>query len=309
MILICGIRSEPPVALAIEAAEEAGIEHVVFHQREVHQSGLEIGARDGLPRGTMWIQGKEWDLCQFSGLYARLLEHDMIPECKSNEDGGDPLAAVKSHFFQELLLEWLEIAPGRVVNKTSAMTSNASKPYQTQQISEAGFRTPPTLITNDPAEALAFAREHGRIIYKSISSVRSIVREWSASREKDLERLRHLPVQFQARIPGHDVRVHVVGDEVFATHVASEAVDYRYAQRDGLDADLSPCELPRDVKNRCVELSRRLDLPFCGIDLRREPSGEMYCFEVNPSPAYSYYQESTGQPIARALVRYLDGSA
>jgi hypothetical protein len=33
------------------------------------------------------------------------------------------------------------------------------------------------------------------------------------------------------------------------------------------------------------------------------------CFEVNPSPAYSYYQELTGAPISDALVRYLAGHA
>ena len=33
--------------------------------------------------------------------------------------------------------------------------------------------------------------------------------------------------------------------------------------------------------------------------------GEFVAFEVNPAPAYSWYQESTGQPIAEAIVDYL----
>jgi glutathione synthase/RimK-type ligase-like ATP-grasp enzyme len=48
-----------------------------------------------------------------------------------------------------------------------------------------------------------------------------------------------------------------------------------------------------------------LDLPLCGIDLKRASDGRYFCFEVNPSPAYSYYQENAGQPIAEALVRFL----
>jgi hypothetical protein len=30
---------------------------------------------------------------------------------------------------------------------------------------------------------------------------------------------------------------------------------------------------------------------------------------VNPMPGFSYYESHTGQPIARALVRYLAGKA
>jgi len=51
---------------------------------------------------------------------------------------------------------------------------------------------------------------------------------------------------------------------------------------------------------------RALSLALAGIDLKRTPDGAWYCFEANPSPAYSYYQEATGQPIADALVRLLD---
>jgi hypothetical protein len=35
----------------------------------------------------------------------------------------------------------------------------------------------------------------------------------------------------------------------------------------------------------------------------------VYCFEVNPSPAYSYYESHTGQPISAALARYLVAGA
>jgi glutathione synthase/RimK-type ligase-like ATP-grasp enzyme len=47
---------------------------------------------------------------------------------------------------------------------------------------------------------------------------------------------------------------------------------------------------------------------LCGIDLKRSPDQEYFCFEVNPSPGYSYYQSNTGQDIASAIVRYLSQS-
>jgi hypothetical protein len=36
--------------------------------------------------------------------------------------------------------------------------------------------------------------------------------------------------------------------------------------------------------------------------------GGVYCFEVNPSPAYSYFQAHTHQPIAAAVARLLVGA-
>jgi D-alanine-D-alanine ligase-like ATP-grasp enzyme len=48
-----------------------------------------------------------------------------------------------------------------------------------------------------------------------------------------------------------------------------------------------------------------LELPVAGIDLRDHPAGKWFCFEVNPSPAFSYYEHETGQPIAAAVARFL----
>ena len=100
--------------------------------------------------------------------------------------------------------------------------------------------------------------------------------------------------------------MHVVGDEAFAVIVDSDAVDYRYAREEvGVDARLSPYRLDDDVAARCLALAADLDLPFAGIDLKLAPDGRCVCFEVNPSPGFSWYEQETGLPIARALARWL----
>ena len=55
-----------------------------------------------------------------------------------------------------------------------------------------------------------------------------------------LSLLRHGPAQFQSFIPGENVRVHTIGDQLFATRVRSEAVDYRYASREGRNVEMEP---------------------------------------------------------------------
>jgi len=304
LILFCGIASEPPLALAIEAAARRGLDHVVFHQRHAQFYDLALDHQAGHITGYLWVREKEWPLEKFTGVYTRLIEVDSLPESRQSRGETDVGRVVKSAFLHQALSDWMELAECRVVNRTLATSSNVSKPYQAQFISQF-FHTPPTLVTNEPDEAREFIRTHKRVIYKSISSIRSIVRECLPADDQNLQKIRALPTQFQAFISGTNIRVHVVGKKVFATEIASSAVDYRYAQRDGCEVEMRPLELPPDVAEKCVQLSTELQLPFCGIDLKRTEQDAYYCFEVNPSPAYSYYQQYTGQPISDALVDYL----
>jgi hypothetical protein len=41
--------------------------------------------------------------------------------------------------------------------------------------------------------------------------------------------------------------------------------------------------------------------------LKVTQDNRVYCFEVNPSPAFSYYEANTGKPIAQAIAAYLAG--
>jgi len=306
MILICGIPSEAPVRLALTAARAAGVPHVLFNQRESQQSDMHLVIDRGVVDGTLRLRETDWPLAGFSGIYARLMDYRHLPE--NQPQGRTPPDAArvrKSALLHATLDEWLEMADCRVMNRSSAMRSNSSKPYQAQQIRCVGFRIPETLITNDPAAVQRFLRKHGSVVYKSTSGVRSIVRPVDDAKLADLARVRFLPTQFQAFVPGDNVRVHVVGETLFATEIHTEAVDYRYAVRDDLPLEMVPVELPPSVAERCRTLARRLHLPLCGIDLKRTPDGVYYCFEVNPSPGYSYYQEQSGQNVAAAIVDYL----
>lgn len=308
MLLFCGIPSETPLQLAIDSAAELGIEHVVFNQREARYADMRLEVGDGGLDGILHLGGCDYPLKKFRGVYARLTDAISLPEHRpSRRLHPDPEPARRSACLHAHLSEWLELSPCRIVNRAAAMASNISKPYQSQHIARAGFQIPPTLVSNDPEVVRRFASRHGRLIYKSISSTRSIVRELDAESEGRLERIRQLPTQFQALIEGVNIRVHVVGAEVFATRILSEAVDYRYAQRDDMEVEMCPMELPSEITQRCLGLSRSLRLPFCGIDLILTPQGQYYCLEANPSPAYSYFQQMTGQPISVSLVKYLVG--
>ena len=304
MILLCGIPSETPLAMVASELEALGVGHVTFNQRRFEATALEFELAGGRVTGELRIGPAVYALADFAGVYVRVMDDQLLPELRAEPAASPRRAASRS--LHETLSRWYEVAPARVVNRARPQSSNFSKPYQAQLIAAAGFSIPETLVTNEPELVREFHARHGRVVYKSISGIRSIVRTLERDDLRRLDRIRWCPVQFQAFVAGTDVRAHVVEGEVFATSVRSQATDYRYALREhGRAADLEPAELPDDVAERCVRLARALELPFAGIDLRVTPAGEFYCFEVNPSPAFSYYEASTGQPIARALARYL----
>ena len=143
------------------------------------------------------------------------------------------------------------------------------------------------------------------MIFKSVSYQRSIVRRMTPRDVDRLSQVRRTPTQFQEYVPGIDVRVHVVGDELFATEVLSTATDYRYAARDRQTVHMRDVQVPDEVADRCRSLARSLDLTLAGIDLRRTPDGRWFCFEANPSPGFTYFQAASGQPIGDALVSVL----
>lgn len=308
MILLCGIPSEPPLALVREALDELGTPYVFFNQRQFSIMDIEFEiAAGGNVTGTLRSNGDYHRLEDFSGVYVRLMDDRALPEVKS--EPADSPTRLSCRAIHDTLMRWCEIAPIRVVNRTAPMGSNSSKPYQAQLIQKYGFEVPETLVTNEADLVREFRRRHKAVIYKSLSGVRSIVQTMTDEDDERLELIRWCPTQFQEFVEGTNIRVHTIGERVFATAVSTEATDYRYAYRQvGDSAELTEFELSDELQEKCVNLTRGLGLAFAGIDLKFTPDDRVFCFEVNPSPAYSYYQAHTGQPIARAVAEYLGSS-
>ena len=302
MILLWGMPGDTPMA-RVHAALCGRAAPVVFvDQRNVLETEVEIRVGHAV-EGVLRTPGLVVPLGQVTAAYVRPYSSAQAPAVER----AGPLSAAWQHAVNvdDALISWADLTSACVVNRPAAMASNNSKPYQALFIAEAGFEVPPTLVTTDPGAVREFWAEHAAVIYKSVSGVRSIVSRLEDRHQARLGRVRWCPTQFQQYIPGADYRVHAVGDEVFACEVRSRADDYRYATRQGLDVEISPYQLPPDVEDRCRALTKSLGMHVTGIDFRRDPEGRWYCFEVNPSPAFSYYQNATGQPIDEAIADLL----
>jgi RimK-like ATP-grasp domain len=298
-ILIWGIPQDPPTASVREVLEQIGCPVVFLDQRAVCDTAVELvvgAAVDGLLRaGSETI-----NLASVKSAYLRPYDSRKMPIVASAGRNSE----VWRHALEveDILMSWCDLTPALVLNRPSDAAANSSKPYQASWIESFGFLIPDTLITTDPDVALKFWQQHGRVIYKSVSASRSTVSCLTPEHRQRFNSITSCPTQFQQYVPGTEYRVHVVGEEVFACAVISDADDYRVANA---HVDMYPCGLPSDLADQCKTLARSMNLLLAGLDLRCTPDGDWYCFEVNPSPAFTFFQQVTGQPIAESVAQLL----
>jgi hypothetical protein len=296
MILMCGSSIDPVIRFLRARWDSARLAYRLLDvESNERKLAVQVDYGDGSMKG--FIDGGGWrvDLSALTGVFSHSIDcrskriaRDAYPEC-------DPKIAAL-----------LNNLPCKVANRPAAGMSSRSKPLQALHIRESGFWIPKTLVTNDPVAAKRFYEEcNGKLIFKSIGGVRSIVRKLSRQYLKRLPLLRNGPTQFQALIAGDDIRVHVVADQCFATRIRCPSVDYRFAWEEGISLDMEPMVLSEEVTSRCLRLTQKLGFSFAGIDLKESPTGDYYCFEANTAPGFSFYEESTCQPISAALGEFL----
>lgn len=298
-VLVWGYSGDPPIAAVQDALQRIGCRAFFLDQRAVLETEVELHV-GSVVNGTLRVGGKTIDLSGVSAVYLRTEDWRDLPAVAAASQQSDIWRhALNVH---DVLHSWADLTPALVVNRPAAMAANGSKPYQSRWIQSLGFRIPETLVTTDPSQALQFWRQHEKVVYKSLSGVRSIVSRLKEEHLARFEDISSCPTQFQEYVPGTDFRVHVVGEEVFACRIVSEADDYRYS---GGRTEMHAADVPADVAALSTRMARCMDLPVAGIDLRCTPAGDWYCFEVNPSPGFTYFQELTGLPIAEAVARFL----
>jgi glutathione synthase/RimK-type ligase-like ATP-grasp enzyme len=287
VIVVWGALDDPPVVRVLDALDGHGVDAVHLDDRQlgVLSYDVQLGST---PQGWFEIDGRRVELDAIEGLYLRPGEQNGVASSTS-----------------AMLLAVAGTLPVPVVNRPTAGRSNLSKPFQLSLIASVGIATPDTLVTSDITAARAFLARHGRIVYKSISGQRSIVSAIDAAEPDRLDAIGHGPAQLQQWIDGLDVRVHVVDDRWFATSVVSSATDYRYASDEYSPVELAPIDIPTSLGEQLVLLSRRMGLLVSGIDLRHTVDGQWFCFEVNPSPGFTYYEDHTGQPIGSSIATLL----
>jgi RimK-like ATP-grasp domain len=299
-ILLWGHASDAALLAVNQSLEKLDARIAFYDQRRVLDTEVDFFADDSV-RGVLRVDDEEIRLEQITAAYIRPFDSRWLSFIKdAGPDSPEWIHAVK---IEGALISWAEIAPSFIVNRPQYILSNLSKPYQAALIKAVGFEIPKTLVTTDAQAAKEFFETHGEVIYKSVSSQRSVVARLTKERANELDDIACCPTQFQEWIKGNDYRVHVVGEECFACEIVSDADDYRFAKDQ--QVELRPYDLPQNVASLCRKLASDLNLSVAGIDLRRTDDDRWYCFEANPVAGFTYYQEACNHHIDDTIARML----
>ncbi|MEW2622027.1 ATP-grasp ribosomal peptide maturase [Streptomyces sp. NPDC048106] len=184
------------------------------------------------------------------------------------------------------------------------------KPAQLAVAQRLGLTVPPTLVTNDPAEARTFITSHHQVIFKTLrwTPYRRdgvAVTGWAepvTAAEIDQSVL-VAPHLFQAVVDKvADLRVLVVGRKVFAVRIESGLLDWR---RDYSALTYRVVDLPGRMEKALLAYLGHFGLISGSFDLAVGQDGGLWWLELNPNGQWGWLEEATGLAMSAAFAEVL----
>lgn len=224
--------------------------------------------------------------------------------------------------FLVFLRYWLKDIPsiGSIVNDCPA----ASKMLQYAIAREVGFKIPRSCFSNVKEPFLNMSRECTDLILKPIE----VCDIWDEKQGVDyVFYAQKTPAVSLLEVPGEafsqtvsfvqeyiekafELRVTVVGEEVFACKIDSQAqqeetgrIDWRQGYEHGLRQEAFA--LPDSVSSQCVMFLRRMGLNFGCFDFIVTPLGEYVFLECNPNGQWLWIELTVGLKISEAIADFL----
>ena len=310
VLIIAPDRDEHAVAVRDEIARLGGRAEIVDLALFPESAGLTM-RYDCCNRGRSFVLELErgsLDLSEFGSVWWRRPHPPRV-----NEAIGVPSHRLfATNEAQEALTGLWHSLDAVWINDPSRDLVAHRKAYQLRVAQDVGLLIPATVITNDPRQALRFidSRGYRNVVYKAFAATEEEWRETRLLRSEELaliEHVRHAPVIFQEYVEAvYDLRVTVVGEEVFAAAIHSQETGYVVDCRiDIAGARIEAVTLPPEIETLVRALTRRLGLVYGAVDMRLARDGRYVFLEVNPAGQWLYIEVVSGQPIAATMARAL----
>jgi len=312
-VLLVTTANDLAADLIVMRLRRRGISFLRFNQENFPERIAMMWPGDERP-GAFSVGG---ELAASSDFCSAWFRYPAVPPL--GDQAGRRAAEFASREANGFLEGFWEVAPWFWMNRPSAAALAGRKLSQLAQARAIGLAIPETLITNCPKAAREFVRGHDRVAKAVVSGgfvdgdrQFAIYTTPIGSDGLDDERVHAAPVIFQQRIENaFDVRVTVVGTQVFATRIAirdrAGEVDWRSIDPSRLAYDRY--RLPPTLEADCISLVRAFSLSFAALDFIVTPRGEYVFLELNPSGQWGWLEEATQTPITDAIIdRLVEGA-
>lgn len=206
-------------------------------------------------------------------------------------------------------------------NAFNSLASRACliKPFQQSIASQVGMLTPPTLVTNDKADSLAFQASQGSLILKSVSgakvqtasegeyipfNIMTMRVDPSDLLNADDHEIGYCPHFFQKEIvKDYELRVVYIDGEIWSFKIESQCyrtteVDWRKA----MDAvQFTRFDMNDDLSHKIARFMEAVGLTFGSLDLIVDRTGECWFLECNQDGAWGWLDDIVEGAIARSF--------
>jgi hypothetical protein len=310
MILVVSHDGDDHLAPVLDHLSRPGCEVVVVDTSRIPAETAVVADYDGdaVSFTIRRADGGRTDLARCgSGWWRRPLPQRLDPRIGDLDEASwavNECFEAMSGVWDALPLTW--VSPPRATERAMMKT------WQLAVAPGVGLVTPRTVVTNDPEAARSFVDTVGvgRTVCKAFSATEASWRETRMVGQAELaviDRVSLAPVIFQEFVPAEvDLRVILVGDEVFAAEVHSQDLDYPLDFRLRLDSvRIRETRLPDEVTDSLRLLLKVAGLRYGAVDMRRTPAGEHVFLEINPAGQWLFVEDATGQPVSAAMAALL----
>ncbi|UGQ11152.1 hypothetical protein LO772_30825 [Yinghuangia sp. ASG 101] len=181
---------------------------------------------------------------------------------------------------------------------------------------ELGLAVPETVVSADPGILADFWEScSGEVVCKAIGSastwhlaprIPAITRSVERTDVERLPSTPRLPTLFQRKITAaYDLRVTVVGNELFAAAIFSQSGSSPLDWRLDYTVPMRTITVDSVLAEQLTALVAQLGLHYAAIDLRVDRDGRHYFLEANSYGVYEFIEELAGCPISAAIASWL----
>jgi hypothetical protein len=189
------------------------------------------------------------------------------------------------------------------------------KALQFAYASQAGLTTPHSLISNDPARAVAFVDALGDtecaikpLIALGVSDERGFRLPLTTTLPKGhaLESVALAPNIFQPYIDKEfELRCVVMGDKIFCAKMNSQASEITRTDWRAGNPEHEIFSLPNHVEASIQRLMNSFEINFASMDMIVTPAGDYVFMDLNPNGQWLWLETELGLPLVASMADLL----